>query len=49
MKSSLVSVLTLVLYLLNNESNVEEFWLVVDDITETLMISTQEKNLTRKK
>ena len=43
MKSSLVSVSALVFYLLKNEWNVEEDWLVVDDMTETLMISTQEK------
>ena len=42
MKSILVSVSALVFYLLKNEWNVEEDWLVVDDMTETLMISTWE-------
>ena len=49
MKSSLFSVSALVFYLLKSEWNVEEYWIVVDDITETLMISTQENNSTRKK
>ena len=46
MKSSLVSVSVIVFSLLKNEWNVEEDWLVVDKMTETLMISTQEKNPT---
>ena len=48
MKSSLVFVSALVFYLFKNEWNVEENWLLVDYITETLMIST-EKNPTCKK
>ena len=44
MKSSLVLVSALVFYLLKNKLNVEEDWLVVDDMTETLMISNHEKN-----
>ena len=43
MKSSLISVSALVLYLLKIEWHIEEDWLVVDDMTETLMIQTQEK------
>ena len=43
MKSSLVSVSALVFSLLKNEWNSEEDWLVVEDMTETLMISTEEK------
>ena len=43
MKSSLVLVSALVFYLLKNKKNVEEDWLVVDEMSETLMISTQEK------
>ena len=35
-------------FLLKNERNVEEDWLVVDNIMETLMISTEEKNPTCK-
>ena len=34
---------------LKNELNSEEDWLVVGYMTETLMISTEEKNPTRKK
>ena len=48
MKSSLVSVSALVFYLLNNEWSVEEDWLVVDDMAETLMISTKEKQTCKK-
>ena len=42
MKSSLVSVSALVSSLLENELNDEWDWLVLDDMTETLMISTWE-------
>ena len=42
-KSSLVYVSTIVLYLLENEWNGEEDWLVIDDMMETLMIPTQER------
>ena len=48
MKSSLVSVSALVFYLLKNEWNTEEDWLVVDYMTETLIITTEEKNPTCK-
>ena len=40
MKSRLVSVSALVFSLLKNEWGFEEYWLVVDNIMETLMIST---------
>ena len=43
MESSLVSVSALVFSLFENELNVEEYWLVVDYMILTLMISTQEK------
>ena len=43
MKSSLVSVSALVFSLLKNEWNAEEDWLDLDDTTENLMISTEEK------
>ena len=49
MKSSLVLVSALVLYLLKIEWHIEEDWLVVDDMTETLMIQTQEKTRISKK
>ena len=49
MKLSLVLVSELVFYLLKNEWNVEEYWLVVDGMTETLGISTEEENSTGKK
>ena len=42
-KSSLVSVSALVFYLLKNEWNAEEDWIAIYDMTETLMISTEEK------
>ena len=48
-KSSLVSVSALVFSLLKNELNVDEDWLVEDDMTETLMISTEEEHSTCKK
>ena len=48
MKWSLVLVYALFFSLFKNKWNVEEDWLVVDDMTETLMISTQEKYPTRK-
>ena len=43
MTSSLVLVSALVFSLLKSEWNVEEYWLMVDNTTETLMISTWEK------
>ena len=43
MKSRLVSVSVLVFTLLKNELNVEEDWLMVYDMAETLIISTEEK------
>ena len=42
MKSSLVSVSSLVFSLLKNEWNVEEYWLAVENMMETVMISTWE-------
>ena len=43
MESSLVLASALLFSLLKNEWNVEEDWLVVDNMTETLMISSQQK------
>ena len=42
-KSSLVSVSAIFFSLLKSELNVEEYWLVVEDMTKTLIISSQEK------
>ena len=44
MKSGLVPVFAPLFSLLKNKWNVEKYWLVVYDMTENLMISTQEKN-----
>ena len=43
MKSSLVLVSAILFSLLKNEWNPEEDWLVAEDMTENLMISTEEK------
>ena len=42
-QSSLVSVSALVFYLFKNEWNTEEYWIAIDNMTKTLMISTEEK------
>ena len=49
MKSSLVPVYALVYYLVKNELNAEEHWLVVDKMTETLLISTGKIQLEKMK
>ena len=46
MKSILVSVSALVFFLFKNERNVKEDWLVVNDMTISLTISTEETNST---
>ena len=42
--SSTTSQYSSTFHLLFNKGNVEEYWLVVDDMTVILLISTQEKN-----